>query len=305
MKVELGSSQGHSLDNLLACVTFHYNPSRLDYLRQTCAGIGRLARKTLIVIITNAAEKDSQIREELAGIQATVMTVSPTFLGHPFLLAWVHLDVFREFFFGEQSFTHFLYAEDDILIRPENIAYWMEGRELLRHHGLIPSFLRYERNPSSGDLYSTDSLVRASYRDLPRLQVSPDGYEFVCLPNPYQGMYLLDRELLDEHLSGPSSSPDFGRWRIRERAAQGITFLNVPRGFTSRNLIGCLSGDPRVDPRCLIEHLPANYVADPSSPLARFKVDDIFASRFEMAIIRCKYIKMRLVRFAKDYVCAC
>jgi hypothetical protein len=51
-------------------------------------------------------------------------------------------------------------------------------------------------------------------------------------------MYLLDRELAKEHFYGASSNPDSGVWGIREKAAQGLTFTKVPKGFYSRNFLG-------------------------------------------------------------------
>jgi hypothetical protein len=48
---------------------------------------------------------------------------TPTYLGHPYLLAWSHLYTFRESFNTDESITHFMYLEDDILITEKNIEY--------------------------------------------------------------------------------------------------------------------------------------------------------------------------------------
>ena len=158
----------------------------------------------------------------------------------------------------DASFTHFMYLEDDILITRDNMSYWLEGRELLREFDFIPSFLRVEQRAGSQDWYSTDCPQSYHVNHLPRAKLSND-LTFVNLPTPYQGMYLLDRDLMAEHLSGPSSSPDFGPWAIREKAAQGITFARVRPGFTSRNLIPFRDSQRQVDQRCLIHHTPNNY----------------------------------------------
>ena len=105
-----------------------------------------------------------------------------------------------------------------------------------------------------------------------------DQITFVNLPNPYQGMYFLDRALMAEHLSGPSSSPDFGPWwPIREKAAQGLTFADPPKGFKSRNVVPYLPGSHKIDERCFVHHLPNNYANNdsPSNPFGRIPVGDM------------------------------
>ncbi len=160
-----------------------------------------------------------------------------------------------------------MYIEDDIMINKNNIEYWLKGREELRHTGFIPSFLRYEKK-DGGTIYSTDVTKPVHLSHMPKISL-PNGYSYVNFREPYQGMYLLDRELMAEHLRGPSSSPDFGPWHIREKAAQGLTFTNIPTGFYSRNLVGFDHKKFSVDPGCLIHHLPDNYANNPQSPFAK------------------------------------
>jgi hypothetical protein len=93
-------------------------------------------------------------------------------------------------------------------------------------------------------------------------------------------MYLYDRELMLEHLSGPSSNPDFGPWSIREKAAQGLTFVNVPKGFRSRNLVPYDIKRNQIDESCFIHHLPNNYANDPHSQFGKIPVDQLLKRRF-------------------------
>lgn len=109
-------------------------------------------------------------------------------------------------------------------------------------------------------------------RALPYLTVSEE-YAFINLPNPYQGMYLLDRELMGEFLRSPAVNPDYGVWNIREKAAQGLTFVAVPKGFYSRNLTGYLRKQGLPDPDCLVRHLPANYTHSPQYVAGKVPVE--------------------------------
>jgi hypothetical protein len=167
-----------------------------------------------------------------------------------------------------------MYLEDDIEIKEENINYWLEARIALRQHNLIPSFIRYEIKDSVEAPFCTDITQPIEFLKLPKVKMS-DSYFYLNLPQPYQGMYLLDRELAQEHFYGESSSPDFGKWRIRERAAQGLTFLNVPAGFFSRNLVGYHFLDKSIDLRSLIHNVPNNYANNPKTKFAKISVKEL------------------------------
>jgi hypothetical protein len=261
---------------LIIAVTVFFVEDRLRYLRKIAEEFGRLADKVDVYIFTNVQEAKPQdrIRRSLDGLGFAYKIMVPTLLGHPYLLAWSHLAVFRERFAADPEITHFMYLEDDICVRPDNIAYWLKGREDLRKVRLIPSFLRVEYKDGSDLPYSTDVVQRVNPGKHARVILSKD-YVYLNLPQPYQGMYLLDRELMGEHLAGKSSNPDHGIWNIRERAAQGLTFVKVPPKCASRNFVGYNVKEKRIDLRSLIHHLPNTYVNRPASPYGKILLKDL------------------------------
>jgi hypothetical protein len=262
---------------LLICVTFYFVSERLAYLRKIASTFANLADIVEVFIITNSIDKKTHILQSLADYDLNVKIVSPFLLGHPFLLTWCHFDIFRRVFHSDTTVTHFLYLEDDIYVTPENINYWIEGRKRLAPLGVIPSFLRYEIDNVTGELFSTDVTTIVNPIEVPIVHFQQLDYAYLNLPQPYQGMYLLDRELMEEHLTTNSCNPDFGIWGIREKAAQGITFFNVPKGFTSRNLIGYNVLSQEIDPRCLVYHLANNYVTNPNVPFAKISISNLIA----------------------------
>lgn len=270
------------INKLCVGVSFHYNPNRLGYLRQTLSNLPSLADDLEVHVFTNASDdalKDS-IRAAGSAIPPACLFVhEPRLLGHPFLLTWCHMNIFRLRFQEDARITHFMYLEDDIDIREHNIRYWLQGREALRPHGLIPSFLRYEHQDGMDNKYATDIGKMLVYSGLKRV-VLDSTTAYVNMPNPYQGMYLLDRPLMDEHLNGPSSAPEFGSWGIREKAAAGITFLNVPAPFQSRNLVGYNPQTGQIDPGCLIHHIPNNYANNPASGFGKVQVCELIQPRY-------------------------
>jgi len=263
------------IEKLIIAVTFYYVEERLKYLSAISRQFSSLANDVEVFITTNSddashhgrimASLDPQLRAEI---------LVPKLLGHPYLLTWCHLDIFRKKFNQDQSITHFMYLEDDLCVRPDNIAYWIKAREALRPHGLIPSFLRFELKSGENTPYSSDVTKKTPFSQLPKVRVS-DRYYYLNLRKPYQGMYLMDRELMQEHLSGPSCSPDFGIWNIREKAAQGLTFAKVPEGYFSRNLVGYDNSTKQIDPGALIHHTPDNYANNPDSRFGKMPVIEL------------------------------
>lgn len=244
---------------LAIAVCCHFNEARLSYLNQISNDFASLGSEVLVTIVTNTQNPDElrQLESVIAGKGFDFKFFIPDSLGHPLLLTWAHFPVFKDLL-QDQSFSHFMYLEDDTLITRENMMYWIEGRDLLRPYGLIPSFLRVEKKANCDQWFSSDCPHPFFIYALPRIQVQ-ENLGFINFPELYQGMYLLDRELMQEHLNGATYSPNSGVWGIQEKAAQGVTFANVPKGFTTRNLIPYRLDTCQVDERCLIHHVPNNY----------------------------------------------
>ena len=184
---------------------------------------------------------------------------------HGYYLTWGHVPVLRRAT-RTGRYTHFLYLEDDTHFTPGHLRYWCTYRAPLAEHSLIPGFVRVERD--GGDLYLVDeSAPIPSTR--PRMAVEcPDQgtVNFIAMPNAYQGMYVLDAPLAIEHFRfsaarSPLSSRTV-RWGVRERAAIGPIFDDVPSGLWSCNVVPVHedAAGMHLDPACLIEHLGAVYV---------------------------------------------
>jgi hypothetical protein len=102
-----------------------------------------LARRVRVFIITNNP-KNRDIRNFVSNNKdLEVEVVTPNLIGHPYLLTWIHRELFRRDF-EEGSVSHFLYLEDDIRFGRDNLEYFLENEDDLRKFGLFPGFLRYE-----------------------------------------------------------------------------------------------------------------------------------------------------------------
>lgn len=102
--------------------------------------------------------------------------------------------------------------------------------------------------------------------------------------NPYQGMFFYDRELIIEHFLSPSfyvsilgiytNLPNGSG--VAEKANYGLTFHDVPKGFSSRNILKYFRKSKLLDAESFIHHLPNNYANDPEQEFGKIAVSDIF-----------------------------
>ncbi|WP_216905036.1 hypothetical protein [Synechococcus sp. CCY 9618] len=260
------------LEKLVICITFYYVLERPCFLTDLINGIAGVANQITLIIITNL--DDSSLLEHLVGPLPENFTISylhPSGIGHPFLLTWTHREILEEVA-NKRDGSYFLYCEDDILVTLENVLYWLESRDALNSCGFYPSFLRVEYDLRRGAWVSTDCPQGVSMKHQPILFLD-NGDIYVNASNPYQGMYLLDPDLIQEMVSSPAMSPDFGFWNIREKAAQGLTFVNIPHGFHSRNLLRVEPIEMSIDRRSWLHHLSNNYALNDNTAFGSQPMD--------------------------------
>jgi hypothetical protein len=160
------------------------------------------------------------------------------------------------------------------------LSYWRRYRAPLAEHGLLPGFARFEWR--AGEPYLVDAL-RPLDPALRRrvVDVGDEPTRFVNLENPYQALYILDRELYESHFRfSRGRSPlrsRVGEWEARERAASGPIFDDVPRGLVSRNVVPVrIDGDrQRLEPSCLVEHMAPTYSSS-VTPFGALRLHELF-----------------------------
>lgn len=262
------------IEKLLCAITFHYDEERLRFLHRVCKQIPNLGYEVKVLIITNASDQSCEKINQSLDFLKNFEICNFTVIGHPYFLTWGYLPIFKEYFLGDSGFTHFMYLEDDIEVKPSNINYWLRARYELIEFGLYPSFIRFEVNEEDYIQRATDITKPLSLKKIPKYLIS-SSYGFISSPQPYQGMFLMDRSMMGEFFNSPACSPDFGSWGIREKANQGLTFVNVKKPFFSRNLIGYDFSKKLIDSGALIYHMPCNYANNPSSPFGKIPITEL------------------------------
>lgn len=276
---------------ILFAITFHFVPERLEYLIKVIHSLSEIPCFKSIRIITNSPQVMNnsmlgKVISEFPTLDLKIASIEK--LEHPYQLTWVHKQIFKVALNEIPQYSHFIYLEDDEAFTTANLVYWLEGRQILSDTKFYPSLLRVEQNQHTGEWFSTDVLSCVDEKVAPK--INRFGYSFISLPYPYQGLSVYDRPLLEEHLLSPSFYYEkYGNhqmlmaikrganmyYNTRELATYGQTYIDVPDGFYSRNLLGFCRRTGAIDWRALIHHLPNSYTNDTSTKIGKIPLKGV------------------------------
>lgn len=277
---------------IAACIIFSFNSKRLIFLSRICKSIEKINSNTDITIVVN---KEAYLKKNLIKSiikKKTKIKINffyPKNLLDPRLLTYSHFEVFKKKI-NHKKYSHFLYLEDDIQINQKNIKYWMIARNLLKNKKLIPVFLRTEINFKDKKEYLVDSTKKNLFFFQSKIIENSKKIAFVNLFNFFTPAYFYDRELMLEHLKGPSSSIDFGHGSfnsnyinpnmielgVMERAATLLAHKDVPSGFFHRNVVPVDIKSKLIKNYCLIKHLSNRFTNEKKGNFGRIQVNKIF-----------------------------
>lgn len=252
----------------LVAITAHYSELRLQYLSQVLTSLGTFPHATVIIYTNTVDETElSNLKhvcsDALAHRNEDVswsIRSCPNLL-HEYFLTWEHKPAIKDEFVQSGIYSHFIYLEDDEELTFDNFLYFLEYRERLRSKNLLPAFLRVEYHKGLNDFTSTDQLSPVQVSHCPHFALG--DLIFINLYLPYMGCFILDQELAEEYVNSLSfdinQSCQRTGWPIRERAAAGLCWENIPPGFRSRYVVAA-DKNSGVPPRYIwIRHLPNNY----------------------------------------------
>jgi glycosyltransferase involved in cell wall biosynthesis len=166
---------------------------------------------------------------------------------NPWSLTWAHKHLFSA---ALDSFDHFLYVEDDILVSAENIRAWMDAAPHLRPYE-VAAFVRYE----------VDSQGRLSYPDMHDFyywditSVEKRGpYRIAKFSNLHSGCYLLSKSQLKHCLKSKYVRP------VERSAKYGYpeTAATDPFGICALSKVTVISFQHTA--KFLVHHLGDKYV---------------------------------------------
>jgi hypothetical protein len=147
--------------------------NRYKYLTQVLNELSNIKVKTLnINIFTNSDEVKSELAKlgQLNNLQfyiyekyskMNVIHNSPWVyddLQSPWLLTWEHKKIMLSDIKKADQNSLFLYIENDVEFKQENLEYWLNARNILEEKNLIPSFTLAEVSSKSNELLAVSQF---------------------------------------------------------------------------------------------------------------------------------------------------
>jgi hypothetical protein len=235
-------------------VCFHYVENRLSDFNQVIETLNQI--DGVKIIVNSNKNFDDNLNIHVAEN-----------LADPFHLTWEHKKYMQSFL--QSHYTHFAYIEGNILFGKRQMDYWLKTKDLFERNNMnfIPALHRIEKD-FENEIYSLDCT--RTINTFSKLIV--EGQEFVSIPEPYQGMFIMDKEMVEEHIN--SDYFNLGQkhnYGIRESANLGNMYINVPPTFSHRMMT------PLQDfSDTFVHHITNNYINNPHSPHAKIKVENLF-----------------------------
>jgi hypothetical protein len=272
---------------ILVAITVHFNAARLEYLAEVMRSLAEFPVAVMTVILVTNTVHEAELAvlrrlcdEILPGQGASVRSYE--YLAHPHYLTWRHRKMIASEFGGgaKGRYTHFIYLEDDIRLSFANFCYFVEFREVLRDAGLLPSFLRVEYSKDLNGFVNSDTKIPVDVSHQAQIEV---GHIIMTnMPFPYNPCYILDAALAAEFLRTRSFKRESSRavtdMEVRERAAMGLCYENVPEPFQCRYVVPISKTTGMALNRAWISHLPNNYANDPKSDFGKVRMDALFVN---------------------------
>lgn len=234
-------------------ICFYYVESRLENFRKLIDNLSNIPNTKITIHSNVNFDMDLDIQ--------VVETQDPQHY------TWEHKKNIPEFL--QSDYTHFAYLEGNIQVTQQTFEYWIQKRKLFQDngHNFIPAIHRIQKD-EEGEIYSLDSIHNQSNCH----KITIEDQTFVFLSEPYQGMFIMDKQLAQEHIESEyySLGQKFS-YGLRESANLGNIYINIPSGLQHRSALPL-----NIPNECMVEHFGTNYQSDPNSPHAKIKIKDLF-----------------------------
>ena len=255
--------------NVLVCIS-NYGDHQLDYLQQVVQEYYQMASNdfSIDIIIDSTVQLDfSTIADRLYISQQ---------IYHPEIgkeLVFAHRSHVIE---HQDDYDLFIYTENDILIKRENITAYLDITGDLPEN-YITGFLRYEIKKDDGQAYLID--VHSNLPIILQNTINLNGIDYISLVNFHQGGWILTRKQLKQALNSGGFTTVAHRSKkiiqVYDTLESGATDVYTSCGFASKIL-----PVDKMD-SLLVHHLPNKYVNsggvwDNPGPLTLKKLKKLF-----------------------------
>ena len=248
---------------LLICITYHHaSEQHLKNLFFNLQNIKDTYKCQYKVVIHVNSEQAKQLI--LMNFSDTEVHVADS-LSHPFALTWQHRQYMKDHI---DDYDVFMYIEDDMLIKYEQLTNYLENLESVWSK-YLPTFIRYEVN-DEGERYSLDQ----KYINLNIITIG--NKRFCKIKHLYCACWVLTAKLLKENITDEFTNTPTTQYHIREKAAS-FTNYSLKETLNLPCLLELEDDQLQLSELCTIHHISNKYIKFPiKKRFSVTKLIDIF-----------------------------
>jgi hypothetical protein len=178
------------------------------------------------------------------------------------------------------SCTRISSISKNIVFSYVNFCYFVSHRQKLASTGLLPSFLRVEYSAIRQGYVSIDNPHIVNVANLPFHDIGDSIV--ISVPQPYCACFALDIPLAVEYVNSKSfnmeASKQLCHWGIRERAAMGLCFEQIPKPFRHRYVVPIVKDTGMPPSWTWVWHMPNTYADNPAETFGKIRMDELFTN---------------------------
>lgn len=251
---------------LLICITYHHTSDQ--HLKNLFFNLQNIKDTYIcqykVVIHVNSEQAKQLILTDFPDTEVHV--AGPMF--HPWALTWGHRQYMKDHI---NDYDVFMYIEDDMLIKYEQLTNYLETLELVWPK-YLPSFIRYELN-DEGERYALD-IKKIDFNE--RNILSINGKKYYKLYELYCACWVLTAKLLKENITDEFTNTPTTHHQIRTRAAS-YTNATLKNALGMTTILELEEDKLQLSELCTVHHLSNRYIKFPvKKHFSVTKLTDIF-----------------------------
>lgn len=231
---------------LLVCLAFHYNESRITYLKRVVDELTSYDTSVDVIVDTNSIESLNLNFLKAKNISVVVQSD----LNHPYYLTACHRNHMIK---KIEEYEWFAYMEDDMLLTKDNFfAYKEKFSELWPNY--VPGFVRIETYDNEGDRYTPDIMIPITNN----MEVSVKGKRYVLMPfhYNYHAFWILSNSALKDSIKDIGENEFL---KIPSRAEVREELASFPIWTLNKPCLLSVNDSGELDETCISYHLSNNY----------------------------------------------
>jgi hypothetical protein len=261
-------------------IAFFYNKERLQYLNQQIQAANDYPFYTDIYIHTNQFFSEKSLSDRTNGF--TYIIVHDLTDKDPLTLPQLTKPLLKS---QKDQYDIFIYTEDDILIPPAAIKYWLDNKDPLLKENFNLGFIRIEvdslKEEFACDLNNEHCICQQLFEGC---KIN-DKHYIVNDVNTYTAFWIYDKLELNRFINSKWwDSTHIKGYHTREAVAIGLHFIRDPENKWYNNTVIPLTQDMKLVDTCKVYHLPNNYVNEPYCFFATVRFDEIIPLTQEQVI---------------------